>query len=66
MRKLKPEEVVERARREGVTLSVATLATWRTRRPDLLPVTKIAGRCYYTEAAVAKFLHSDDGAEAAR
>ena len=59
--KLRPDDVVVVARDEGVILTKATLATWRTRDPERLPFQKIAGRVYYRLTDVLRFL----GVEAA-
>jgi hypothetical protein len=44
---LKPSAFCEAVRREGVSLSEATLATKRARDPEAIPFRKIGGRIYY-------------------
>ena len=55
--KLTDHDVAELAKREGVPLAQTTLATWRTRCPEVLPFIKIGGRVFYERSVVERFLH---------
>lgn len=59
---LKPADVVTVAAEEGVTITVSTLATLRSRDPERWPFRKIGGRIYYLRADVEKALIGDQAA----
>lgn len=59
-RYLKPQDVVAVMGEAGVQLSIATLATWRTRCPERLPFVKLVNRVYYPVEAVERFLSAPE------
>jgi hypothetical protein len=46
-RYLKPRQLVEALRNEGIELALATINTKRNRTPEAIPFKKISGRIYY-------------------
>lgn len=52
---LKPRQLVEALRNEGIELAYSTINTKRSRDPKAIPFKKISGRIYYAwpEAYVA-------------